>query len=200
MPLYCRNYNVEKFLCPQLIISIIFIKGKIIAWKFIHIKTNRKIMTLLGVLLISFLFIYSKKKKKSKALKTNPCQKRAWSFSCLQPAHVGACLHHQYTCSHRCQKLGDPAPGPTHIPANWMGPQLSPGSIFAVLFGISEWELCLLETVCIFQTRLDRSGFQVGNFNEKISKILEHCSGHVKWPGGRDGPAAGLHFPHVAHR
>ena len=48
--LYCGNYNVEKFLCPQLIISIIFIKGKIIAWRFIHIKTNRKIMTLLSAL------------------------------------------------------------------------------------------------------------------------------------------------------
>lgn len=40
--LYCGNYNVEKFLCSQLIISIIFIKGKMIAWRFIHIKTNRE--------------------------------------------------------------------------------------------------------------------------------------------------------------
>lgn len=33
---------MEKFLCSQLIISIIFIKGKMIAWRFIHIKTNRE--------------------------------------------------------------------------------------------------------------------------------------------------------------
>lgn len=54
--LYYGNYNVEKFLCPQLIISIIFIKGKIIAWRFIHIKTNRKIMTLLSAL--NLLLVY----------------------------------------------------------------------------------------------------------------------------------------------
>lgn len=41
----------------------------------------------------------------------------------------------------------------------------------------------MLESVCIFQTGLDKSSFssESGIFNEKFSKILEHCSGHVKY-------------------
>lgn len=39
-----------------------------------------------------------------------------------------------------------------------------------------------MESVCIFQTGLDKSSFssESGIFNEKFSKILEHRSGHVK--------------------
>ena len=92
---------------------------------------------------------------------------------------MGACLHHLYTCSHHCWELGDPAPGPTLPPCQLSGSPAQPRQHLCCFIS----ELCLLESVYIFQTRLDKSSFssELGIFNEKFSTILEHYTGHVKY-------------------